>query len=430
MSLTSVPTLRNFYTTGFNALVSPKLCTIANDSSVHLFSTIQSKAGSFIMVPRENNLVRMYIQLGEVKRDAKAPFKITPEDILAKAQKILSPFTLRYTYCDWWTVYQVGQRVANHYSASERIFLAGDAVHTHTPKGGQGMNVSMQDSFNLGWKLGGVINGQLPRSILKTYEAERRPIAQRLIAWDKELSRVYSGMTQEVVHQTYMQNMQFLSGIGVIYKPSVLVGHSLGLQDDPLITNGTATNGAATNGVGMAVVAKQHLAPTAVLGKRMPSHEVVRQADWRRLPLQTFLTSNGRWRLVVFAGDVLNTSQMDRINVLGENLAAPKGLLKRYIPSRNGAYPIELLILHSADRNKVALSDFHSTFFPFNEDEGYDYGRIFADASGAAHEFFGVDPAKGCFVVTRPDQHVGFIGALEDLDDVTKYLDGILLQRA
>jgi phenol 2-monooxygenase len=67
--------------------------------------------------------------------------------ILESAQRTMAPYTLTYEYCDWWTAYQIGQRVGSNFSKNERIFLAGDAVHTHSPKAGQGMNVSMQDSM-------------------------------------------------------------------------------------------------------------------------------------------------------------------------------------------------------------------------------------------------------------------------------------------
>ena len=60
-----------------------------------------------------------------------------------------------------------------------RVFIAGDACHTHSPKAGQGMNVSMQDGFNLGWKLASVIRGRCFPRILKTYSAERQPVAKR-----------------------------------------------------------------------------------------------------------------------------------------------------------------------------------------------------------------------------------------------------------
>lgn len=109
-----------------------------------------ASAGSVMVIPRENKLVRLYIQLQSIvtgggKADRS---KITPDMILKSAQRILHPYKLDYSYCDWWTAYQIGQRVGDKFSLEERVFLAGDAVHTHSPKAGQGMNVSMQDSMS------------------------------------------------------------------------------------------------------------------------------------------------------------------------------------------------------------------------------------------------------------------------------------------
>lgn len=110
-----------------------------------------ANSGSVMIIPRENKLVRLYIQLqttehvqNEGKRVDRS--RIRPDMILRSAQRIFHPYKLDYSYCDWWTAYQIGQRVGDHFSLHERVFLAGDAVHTHSPKAGQGMNVSMQDS--------------------------------------------------------------------------------------------------------------------------------------------------------------------------------------------------------------------------------------------------------------------------------------------
>lgn len=109
-----------------------------------------ANVGSMMVIPRENKLVRLYIQLQSTnhqKNSAKADRSwITPGIILTSAQRIIHPYKLDYKYCDWWTAYQIGQRVGNKFSLHDRVFLAGDAVHTHSPKAGQGMNVSMQDS--------------------------------------------------------------------------------------------------------------------------------------------------------------------------------------------------------------------------------------------------------------------------------------------
>ncbi|MFF9222116.1 FAD-dependent oxidoreductase [Streptomyces viridosporus] len=62
-----------------------------------------------------------------------------------------------------------------------RVFLAGDAAHVHSPAGGQGLNTSVQDAYNLGWKLGAVLTGGAPDTLLDSYEEERRPVAARML---------------------------------------------------------------------------------------------------------------------------------------------------------------------------------------------------------------------------------------------------------
>jgi 2-polyprenyl-6-methoxyphenol hydroxylase-like FAD-dependent oxidoreductase len=63
-----------------------------------------------------------------------------------------------------------------------RVLLAGDAAHVHSPAGGQGLNIGVQDAVNLGWKLAQVVHATSPESLLDTYQAERHPVAARLLA--------------------------------------------------------------------------------------------------------------------------------------------------------------------------------------------------------------------------------------------------------
>ncbi len=71
-------------------------------------------------------------------------------------------------------------RQAASYRA-RRVLLAGDSAHVHSPAGGQGLNIGVQDAVNLGWKLAQVVNGTSPESLLDTYQAERHPIAARVL---------------------------------------------------------------------------------------------------------------------------------------------------------------------------------------------------------------------------------------------------------
>jgi 2-polyprenyl-6-methoxyphenol hydroxylase-like FAD-dependent oxidoreductase len=75
----------------------------------------------------------------------------------------------------WISRFHSDERQVPRYRAG-RVFLAGDAAHVHSPAGGMGMNTSIQDSANLGWKLAAVLRGQAPDGLLDTYHAERHPV--------------------------------------------------------------------------------------------------------------------------------------------------------------------------------------------------------------------------------------------------------------
>jgi 2-polyprenyl-6-methoxyphenol hydroxylase-like FAD-dependent oxidoreductase len=85
----------------------------------------------------------------------------------------------------WASNFRPNVRLAARYR-SGNAFLAGDAAHVHTPAGAQGMNTGIQDAYNLGWKLGQVLAGA-PDTLLDTYEAERRPIAARVLGLSDEI---------------------------------------------------------------------------------------------------------------------------------------------------------------------------------------------------------------------------------------------------
>jgi 2-polyprenyl-6-methoxyphenol hydroxylase-like FAD-dependent oxidoreductase len=87
----------------------------------------------------------------------------------------------------WLSLYRANMRMVDRFRVN-RVFLAGDAAHVHSPAGGQGMNTGIQDAYNLGWKLAAVLNGARA-SLLDTYEEERLPIAASLLGITTKLHR-------------------------------------------------------------------------------------------------------------------------------------------------------------------------------------------------------------------------------------------------
>ena len=85
--------------------------------------------------------------------------ELSKEDVVREAQKGMEPFKLEFERIDWWTAYAVGQRLASTYQVEDCVFIAGDAAHTHSSAGAQGMNSGIHDAVNLAWKLAGFAKG-------------------------------------------------------------------------------------------------------------------------------------------------------------------------------------------------------------------------------------------------------------------------------
>ncbi|KAK5047754.1 hypothetical protein LTR84_006419 [Exophiala bonariae] len=406
-----------------------------------------ASSGSVMVIPRENKLVRLYIQLTTTNAEGGQKFdrsQITPEYILASAQKIMAPYKITYRYCDWWTAYQIGQRVGTNFSTRERIFLAGDAVHTHSPKAGQGMNVSMQDvkAYNLGWKVASVVKGQSDRSILKTYQSERRRIAQDLIDFDHRFSRLFSGrpakdvMDEEGISMAefksaFEKGNLFASGTAVNYGKSIIV-----VKEGDAAEQGDGSD-VATKDKSLQISSKESLATKLTIGMRIPSFKVLNQADARPWQFQELLKSNGTWRVIVFAGNLGSPRQAEKLATIGKSLGGHESFVRRFGPKPNKNETVfEILGVHAGRRQKTTIFDFPEIFRTFDERDGWDYSKILVDdesyheGHGHLYDNYGIDPEEGCVVVLRPDQYISYIGPVDDYESLDKFFSSFMIVQA
>ncbi|BGP19240.1 hypothetical protein JCM10213v2_007327 [Rhodosporidiobolus nylandii] len=382
-----------------------------------------ANAGSIMVIPQERDLVRLYIQLPiEVKPGERLPKeKVTPEGILETARKILHPYTLDTEHIDWYTGYHIGQRLTESFGAFNRVFLAGDACHTHSPKAGQGMNTSMQDTWNLGWKLGAVATGLAKPELLESYSAERQVVAKTLIDFDTKFSKLFSGkpaaaddldegVDLKEFKDVFATGNIFAAGMSIDYADSIAVGKG--------------------GEGGSAVKSKQHLASKLPVGQRFFSAQVVNQASATADQLTTRILFNGAFKVLVFAGDVAEPKAKDRLQKLAEYLDAPESVVSKYTP---GSLPrtsvIDIVTIHCADRTSVELYDFPqpSVFLPHNYKRIYCDGPSYHRGDGKAYEAYGISKEEGAIVVVRPDQYVGLIVGLEDTDALDAYFAQFLL---
>jgi 2-polyprenyl-6-methoxyphenol hydroxylase-like FAD-dependent oxidoreductase len=115
--------------------------------------------------------------------------ELAEEDVRARLRK----FAVTYDRSRWFATYRVHHRIAAAFRDGP-FFLAGDAAHVHSPVGGQGMNTGLQDAHNLAFKLADVVQGRRRDAWLDRYEAERRPVAKRLVA---TTDRIFAGVTSQ-----------------------------------------------------------------------------------------------------------------------------------------------------------------------------------------------------------------------------------------
>lgn len=424
---------------------------ITNFPDIRKRCAIHSKdSGSVMVIPREKGMVRLYIQLKEVERDGQTKSnseflggkqdvetskkgridrsKITPELILKSAQDIMKPYKLDMVDLDWYTGYQIGQRVAQQFQKHNRIFISGDACHTHSPKAGQGMNVSMADTYNLGWKLAMVCKGLATPEILKTYESERIQVARSLIEFDHKLSRMFSGkpmiptegvenvdgVDMDEFQRVFVAGHTFASGTNVDYQKS-------NLEKKP--------------GDDEYVVLSASKMP---VGKRFRTTKIVTHAEARPIHLEDRVLSDGRFRILVFCGDATTSEVGVKLRAFQKFIDSPDNFYKKFTPKNSFEDSVfDILTIYSSDRSQLEVSDFPQFAQPVDFKGRRDYWKLYAGIEDTYHEgridaysHFGVDEDRGAIVILRPD---GYVSAVEEFDtksfeNINAFFNGFMIE--
>ena len=308
---------------------------------------------------------------------------------------------------------QTGSEAA---SRTPRVFIAGDACHTHSPKAGQGMNVSMRDGFNLGWKLASVLRGQAAPEILATYSAERRALAQQLIDFDRELAAMISappkvsaddavGVDPAEFQRYFQQHGRFTAGVATRYQPSLLTGSG----------------------------DQQHLAKGFIVGTRFHSAPVVRLADAKPLELGHVVEADGRWRLFAFADRLHPAADESKLAALCRFLEQDhRSPMVKYTP--DGADPdtvFDLRAVIQQPHNHLTIGELPGLLrAPVGRLRMVDYEKVFCPDHRRGPDIFelrGIDRDQGALVVVRPDQHVAEVMALDAHDRLAEFFDRFML---
>ena len=382
--------------------------------------------GNILIIPREGGyLVRFYIELDNVRdKEMLENRSVTHEKLAAVANRILAPYTIEVKDVGWWAVYEIGQRLCDKFDdvpAAEmatrlpRVFIAGDACHTHSAKAGQGMNVSMHDTWNLGWKLGAVLRGRAKPELLHTYSEERQKIAKQLIDFDRDFAKMFSahptesgsaggaGVDPEEFRQYFITQGRFTAGVATRYGPSMITAEAM----------------------------FQHLAEGFPVGMRFHSAPVVRLADAKPVHLGHVARADGAWRVYVFADRSDPAGRHSHFRELCEFLGSDASPIRRFTPA--GADPdsvIDLRAVFQQGHRDLAVDKMPPVLLPKKGKFGLvDYEKVFCvdPKAGDIFDLRGVNRETGCMVVVRPDQYVSHVLPLHGHEALAAFFAGILI---
>jgi 2-polyprenyl-6-methoxyphenol hydroxylase-like FAD-dependent oxidoreductase len=391
---------------------------------VRFKSLIQSASdGSMLIIPREGGyLVRLYVELTALEAGERvASRKITADDLIAKARRILNPYTLEVKEIPWWSVYDIGQRLTDKFddvpeaeaeTQLPRVFIAGDACHTHSPKAGQGMNVSMQDAFNLGWKLAAVLRKRCAPHLLHSYSAERHAIAKELIDFDREWAAILASANRQgdaadpaKTQDYFVKHARYTAGTATHYAPSILT--------------------AEPN--------HQHLAQGFVIGKRFPSAPVIRLGDAKPVHLGHVVKADGRFRVFAFANAEDPAAPKSAIRALCSFLAeARESPVGKYTPQdADSDSVIDVRAVFQQSHRELAIEAMPPFLLPPKGRYGLrDYEKMFCPDLKGGQDIFtlrGIDRTTGCLVIVRPDQYVAQVLPLDGYKQLAPFFDSFMV---
>jgi len=377
--------------------------------------------GNLLILPREGGyLFRMYVELDKLRPEERAAQrKLTQVDMIAAANRIINPYSVDVKEVVWWSIYDIGHSLTDKFddvgddeSRNPHVFVAGDACHTHSPKAGQGMNVSMQDTFNLGWKLVHVLQGRADAKLLRSYTKERLTEAKRLVDTDHKWSRVMSAPTTQAerdgteeprIIRQFKENLEFTGGTAVKYDASYLFAAS----------------------------AHQALATGEEVGRRFHSAPVVRLSDAKQMQLGHVAQADARWRIYAFAGQADSGHSGLAIDKLANWLETdPKSpVVKHTRKTEDIDAVIDVRFVFQQTFDQLAYENMSSLLKPKTGSMGLqDHGKVFCvdhKGLGDIYAMRGINRDQGCMIVVRPDQYVAHVLPLDARNELSDYFAGI-----
>jgi hypothetical protein len=306
----------------------------------------------------------------------------------------------------WTAWFRINYRLSSRYR-DNRVFLAGDAAHIHSPVGGVGMNTGIQDAINLAWKLALVERGHGLLNLLDSYEAERRPVAEAVLHGTEAATRAIT-LRSPLARGVRNRLAHFLSSLDIIQRR--LAGNVSGIagvhyRESPLVCEhqnsvlqarlGWSSGGESAN---LADWRRFHAAPHA--GDRAPDGEVSVRGNGETMVRLSELLRDGRHALLLFDGEAETQEGYRQLGDIG-----------RAVRARWGEFiSVHVIVPRAASPETDADVDWA--------------GSLLYDPEGDLEHRYGA--GAQCLYLIRPDGYIGFRSQPVNGDALFKHLEHLL----
>ena len=405
--------------------------TATNFPDVRRHCVLWSSHSICTLIPNSKDGVRVCVQLN--RKDSSRlqpsvdgvfvqPRALFPEmnstllfDILETHVKdILFPYKVDITKVSWIGRYQVSQDIADSFThARKHVFLLGEACHTHSIHGCQGMNLGMADAYNITWKLALVLKGVATPALLDTYETERRHIANLVNTFDAKFANILAQKEALGLAKFYVVNKQsqsLTSGCGHRYPESLL---TLNIARTPI---------------------NQAAVEPLTAGKRLHSMTLTRHVDGTTVELFDEMPSVDRFHLCIFAGKLLPFALFQALSNYLVSPDSPLSYFSKSNPSElqsfscesigpsktgNGSRYLDLYLIHTSSHLDVELDQLPDPFPQWAS-------RVYEDVGGVEHASHGVAEMSGTMALVRPDGYISFVTNLDNCKGLLDFMKGFM----
>ena len=363
------------------------------EGELHAFS---GAGGTVAFFPMLNGYWRVLLVV--LPDEAPEGTEPTLEDVQDRVNKIC-PWGLKLTQPVWLANFKVRYRKVDHYR-NNRVFLAGDAAHIHSPVGGQGMNTGMHDAFNLSWKIALAVKGFASEALLDSYHSERHAVAEQLLKMVDLMTRVNllrapvarklrNAIAPLIIQQEPIQQRMgsFISQVAVNYRHSPVVRESR-----RSLVSATV---AAKSDVEPQLNEWLDFAHGPQPGDRAPDCQITDLKNGNITDVLTLMRT-GKHVLLLLTGDKPSDNEYKELAELGKKAVAAYGpLLDAHLISSEKTIP---------------------------EGVGWS-GNAYTDPDFTLEERYGA--GSSCVYLIRPDGYIGFRGQPVNFDGLKEYFDKI-----